>query len=192
MGNTIWPRWNGQNDDRGFEDQLMIFMSHQIVSGTIAEEQYSKEIANYPLRVLKIPHLVTIDDPSAIDEWFKYRPNLKILLMVRDNLKEAALSMKNNGMGTLADDPDEAAKILADRLQAFRDRINGLSIPNEELSHSGFISDAEQGIALLDKFAGLSLTPNEEWLKKFGVTGRTPLEIWQEWFRKEKRTFHKD
>ena len=191
MGNSIWPRWTGSNNDKGFEDQLAIFWSHGIVSGSLSEKEYSHEIANYPYRILKIPHLVTLDDHSAIDEWFRFRPKLKILLMVRDDLLEAARSMANNNMGTLADTPEEAAEILTTRFQSFRERINCLGISNKELTHPAFINQPEETIELLRDFAGISLTPIQDRLNRFTAHGETPLEIWNSWFDSDRRTEHK-
>ena len=128
MSNTVYPHWTGSNSDGGLEDPWIAKINEGIIKDEWPESEFSKDISGYKHRVLKLPQFVTYGDSKPIEMWFKYRPKLRLLLMVRD-VEQVAHSMQANNMKTLADNPNDAAKILETQLEEFCKTVVRLGIP---------------------------------------------------------------
>ena len=189
LGNSIGGSWNGKNDDRGFEDQTFAKFFLDAIS-ECSLDKYKPQIENYENRILKFPQFVMCGNTDAIVAWHTHRPNLKVLLMVRDT-REVYHSLKRNGMNVPQGGPDKFSDDLDSKLKHFVSVLDDRTIDYETLIHDDFINSPEEGIETLGgSFADLQLIPNEDAMRKHGVSGDTPLAIWEAWFDKNKVTRH--
>ncbi len=190
LGNSVAGKWDGRNDDRGLEDPaLSTFFIDAIAGDDLGGYQHL--IENYQSRVLKFPHFVTCGNTDAINAWHTHRPNLKILLMIR-NPCQVYHSLARSGMNVPREGFGKFSKDLDSSLTHFISFLDEKSIPYHKLVHADFMDTPEEVITILgESFADLQLTPNIEIMRSRGATGDNPRTIWDSWFDKTAVTHYK-
>ena len=148
MGNTIYPRWSQKNSDGGFEDPFVAKLNEGIIKGQWEESEFLKDIAGYNKRILKLPQFVTYGDTRPIEMWIKHRPQVKLLMMVRD-IKQVVASMDKYKMNPLGQSTEESEKLLDAYLNKFRAKIEELGVQHREIAHPSFVSEPESCIEII-------------------------------------------
>jgi len=184
MGYRVYGTWVKGLMPGGLEDVQVLRINDDIRRGQI--ENIDNEIQDFDRRVIKDPRFVTLGNTNLIETWFTNRPNIKLLVMIRD-FEQVALSMdKTTKINVLNKCHVESARILKKNYQEFIEFIRELKVPFEIIKHPAFIDEFHRISKLLVEFYNCPLDPNSEVIKSNGLVGESPEEIWNEWFDSSK------
>jgi hypothetical protein len=188
MGQPLEGRWfPGQ--EGGLEDDRVKPINKALMTGGLTEE-IAARITAFPAPILKEPRFVTLSEHSFIESWHRVRPELRLLILLRDFEQIGHSLHKSRGVKPIGDTPQVAAEWIAGKYRRFMDGVEALNIPHLILHHPEFVEKFTTVRDVLMKFGGLSLIPNKQTIQAYGLEPGTPEEVWNQWFDREKVRQH--
>jgi hypothetical protein len=141
-------------------------------------------IRECPRPVLKDPRFVTLGVPVLLRVWATHRPDLRVLVLLRDVERVAASFAARPELFGRGADPAPPAAVLRRSLDAFLAALRETGLPSRLfplLRRDVTFAEVEEALC---GFGGLELRPDAAAAAALGVRPRSwaPRDVWEAWF----------
>jgi hypothetical protein len=166
----------------GFEEPALGLIHRAVAEGD--SDRAAALIRGCPRPVVKDPRFVTLGEPALLRAWATHRPDLRVLVLLRDVEAVAASFAARPELFGRGADPAPLAAELRRSLDGFLTALRATGLPHRLFSVlRPDVTFAEVDEALCG-FGGLTLRPDAAAVAALGVRPQTWSRrgVWEAWF----------